>query len=89
MKKLKTTKEYLEKELISGAKIKIGKKYSKEHGFEEGQIITLELLPFEWQSDYGVGFEYCPGLSKVIENDSIYHLFGNDFEWWMDNEIIK
>jgi len=80
--------EYFEENLIVGAKIKIGKEYAKESRFTEGEIITLELLPFEYDSDFGGGVEDAPGVFNGYDNDSIYHLFGNNFEWWMDNEII-
>lgn len=33
--------EWFEENLIVGAKIKIWKEYSKEHGFNEGEIIEL------------------------------------------------
>ena len=35
--------EWFEENLIVGAKIKIGKEYSKEYGFTEGEIIELML----------------------------------------------
>ena len=83
------TKEEFEAKLIVGTKIKIGKKYSEEHGFEEGEIIELKLLPFEYDSDFGGGTEYCAGVENNNDNDSIYHLFGNDFEYWLDCTIVE
>lgn len=84
------TKEEFEQKLVVGTKIKIGKEYVKEiGGFEEGEIITLEMLPFEYDSDFGGGVEYAPGVFNGHEYDSIYHLFGNDFEWWYDNTIVE
>lgn len=83
------TKEEFEEKLIAGTKIKIGKKYSEQHGFSEGEIITLVDLQFEYDSDFGGGFEDAPGIFNGYDNDSIYHLFGNDFENWMDNTIVE
>lgn len=35
-------KQDLKEKLIVGAKIKIGKEYSEQHGFNEGEIITIK-----------------------------------------------
>ena len=85
------TKEQFEEKLVAGTKIKIGKKYSKEHGFSAGEIITLVDVQFEYDSDFGGGFEYAPGVmnEKINDSDSVYHLFGNHFENWMDNTIVE
>ena len=83
------TKEEFEQKLVVGTKIKIGENYAKEHGFEKGEIIELKLLSFEYDSDFGGGFEDAPGIFNGYDNDSIYHLFGNDFEYWMDNTIFE
>lgn len=85
------TKEEFEAKLIVGTKIKIGRKYSEEHGFKEGEIIELKLLPFEYDSDFGGGIEDCAGVENKHhnDNDSIYHLFGNDFENWLDCKIVE
>jgi len=84
------TKEEFEQKLVVGTKVKIGKQYVEEiGGFEQGEIITLEMLPFEYDSDFGGGVEDAPGVFNGHDNDSIYHLFGNDFEWWYDNTIVE
>jgi len=85
------TKEEFEEKLIAGTKIKIGKKYSEQNGFLEGEIITLVDLQFEYDNDFGGGFEDAPGVmnEKINDPDSIYHLFGNNFEYWMDNTIVE
>lgn len=84
-------KEDFEKQLVAGTKVKIGKEYAKEYGFPEGEIITLINLEFEFDNDFGGGFEYAPGIMSDPQNeaDSIYHLFGNDFECWLDNTIVE
>jgi len=78
-------------ELKVGTKIKIGKKYSKEHGFNEGEIITLVNGSFEHYNGLYTENQDCPSIWDEGSNefDSIYHLFGNHFEYWMDNTIVK
>lgn len=43
-------KEELEARLIVGAKIRIGKQYAENFGFEEGQIIELVEGHFEYDN---------------------------------------
>jgi hypothetical protein len=83
--------EELEDLLKVGTKIKIGKKYSKEYGFNEGEIITLVDGVFEVDNGLYTENQDCPSIwnEEWNEFDSIYHLFGNNFEYWMDNTIIK
>ena len=84
------TKEEFEEKLVIGAKIKYGKEYAKEQGVQEGKVITLVKGTFEYDNDFGGGFEEAPGLwcEKQNDYDSIYHLFGNDFEYFLDCEIL-
>ena len=83
----------LEKELKVGAKIRIGTKYSKDHNetLKGGQVI--ELIEGEFEEYNGLYDEcvQCPSIwnSEEKEFDSIYHLFGNDLENFMDCELIK
>lgn len=86
-------RNYLDENLIVGAKIKIGKQYAESKEFSslnEGDII--ELIEGEFDEYNGL---YCynsnaPSIWNEEQNefDSIFHLFGNDFEYWMDNEIV-
>ena len=81
-------KRELEKILVSGAKIRIGKESSKACGLKEGQVIQLETGDFE---DYNGLYEitvYSPAIWTGEEFDSIYHLFGNDLEDFLDSEDL-
>ena len=73
-------KQELEEKLVVGAKIKIGKEYSKDYFFEEGEVILLEKGHDEVPSFYNESDECFY---------NIYHFFGDDFEYWMDNTIIE
>lgn len=75
-----------------GTKIKIGEQYANKYSrFKSGQII--ELVEGEFEEDNGL---YCynvtvPSLATDDEYDpfdSIYHLFGNKMENWLDCEIV-
>lgn len=82
--------EYFEENLIVGVKIKIGKEYAKENGFTEGEIIELIEGHFEYDNGLYTEDQTAPSIwdEKQKDFESIYHLFGNNFEWWMDNEIM-
>ena len=77
--------------LLVGTKIRIGKKYAQEvGGLEEGEIITLIEGYFEHENGLYVETHSCPAIPSGDDDfDSIYHLFGNKFEYWYDCEIIK
>lgn len=83
-------KEYFEENLIVGAKIKIGLEYSINHGFEEGEIITLVNGSFEYDNGLYTVIEDAPAVWCETQKDfdSIYHLFGNEFEYFLDCEIL-
>lgn len=73
-----------------GTKIKIGDKYAEENGWGKGE--TIELIEGSFDEDNGL---YCytsnvPAIwnENQDEFDSIYHLFGNQLEGFMDCEII-
>lgn len=82
--------EDFKERLIVGAKIKIGKRYSALFGLKEGETITLIEGTFE--NDNGLYTEYqkTPSVwdKSNGEFDSIYHLFGNKFEHFLDCEIL-
>ena len=88
---LRREQEWFEKTLIVGCKIKIGAKYSKEHGFDEGEIIELIEGSFEYDNGLYTENQYTPSIWDERENDfdSIYHLFGNNFENFLDCEVVK
>ncbi|SEC45272.1 hypothetical protein SAMN04489761_3033 [Tenacibaculum sp. MAR_2009_124] len=87
------TKEELEKKLIVGAKIKIGKKYNNSvYGrFKKDEVITLMNGYFECENGLYSTIEEAPSIPDVDGDDfdSIYHLFGNDFENFLDNQILN
>ena len=80
----------IEGKLKVGSKIKLGKKYCDGGGFKYGEIIELEMGVFEHENGL-----YCEDVECLAwydeehgEWESIYHLFGNQFEQWMDCEIV-
>lgn len=85
------TKEELEEKLIVGTKIQIGKKYSEQYGFKEGEIIELMEGYFERDNGLFTVEETAPSVwcKKQKDFDSIYHLFGNDLENFLDCKILN
>lgn len=79
-----------EEKLIVGAKVKIGKQYASEYGFNEGEIIELVEGSFEYDNGLYISSQYAPAIWDDTQKDfdSIYHLFGNDFEHFLDCEIV-
>jgi hypothetical protein len=79
--------------LIVGAKVKIGKEYAERIGkfFEAGQIIELVEGHFENDNGLFVENQTAPSWWYAEEEDfeSIYHLFGNNLELFMDCEVVK
>jgi hypothetical protein len=84
------TKEEFEEKLKVGTKIRIGFKYSENHGFSEGEIIILVEGEFENDNVLYTNVEYAPSVwdDYMGEFESIYHLFGNDFDNWLDCTIV-
>lgn len=80
----------LEDILIVGNKIKIGKNYAKECGFKEGEIIELVQGSFEEDNGLYCFTSHAPAIwnEHLKEFDSIYHLFGNKLENFMDCEVL-
>lgn len=76
-----------------GDSVKFGEKWCKEHGREELINQTVKLTPqyFEYDNGLYTSEQECPGIydKENQEANSIYHLFGNDLEDFMDCELIK
>lgn len=83
-------KEKLEEALIIGTKIRIGRESSKDCGIPEGEVIELIEGYFENDNGLYTTTETCPAIwnERQKDFDSIYHLFGNDLEYFVDSEII-
>jgi hypothetical protein len=84
-------KKALEQKLPVGAQIRIGKNYVKEWGrFKEGKIITLVQGYFEFDNGLYTETQTAPSIwnEKEKDFDSIYHLFGNDLEYFIDCEVL-
>ncbi len=77
-------------DLKVGTKIKIGKEYSKIFGYKSGEIIELVEGSFDEDNGLYCYTSHAPAIFNERANDwdSIYHLFGNDLEDFMDCEII-
>ena len=79
-----------EENLKIGTKIQIGSMYADAYGLDPTQII--ELIEGFFEEDNGL---YTQTISTPSiwnkdskEFDSIYHLFGNEFEYFMDCKIV-
>lgn len=76
-----------------GDSVKFGEKWCKENRCEHliGETIMMTPQWFDYDDDLGGGMEECPGMimEDGEEPESIYHLFGNNFENFMDCEHIK
>ena len=85
------TPQDLEELLQVGTKVKFGKKYAEQHYATEGEIITLVNGEFECENGLYSYIDTCPAIWNEYANefDSIYHLFGNNFEYWLDNTIVE
>jgi|ERR1035437_7219878 hypothetical protein len=81
----------LEEKLVVGAKIKIGEQYSEMCGFKEGQVIQLVEGHFEYDNGLYTEDQTAPSYFNKEQNefDSIFHLFGNDLEDFMDCEVAQ
>lgn len=77
----------------NGDSIKFGEQYCKKYGLEYLTGETVMMTPQYFEEDNGL-YTYtseCAGIynNRNEEADSIYHLFGNNFEYFMDCELIK
>ncbi|MFY0516472.1 hypothetical protein ACOMCU_01385 [Lysinibacillus sp. UGB7] len=76
-----------------GDSVKFGEKWCEEHGRKELINQIVKFSPQWFEDDNGL-YTYdveCPGIYDEVnkEADSIYHLFGNNFEKFMDCELVK
>ncbi|KOS61518.1 hypothetical protein FJQ98_16205 [Lysinibacillus agricola] len=76
-----------------GDSIKFGEEYCKE--FEREDLIskTIMMTPQYFEEDNGI-YVYTSTYAGIYDKEnkeahSIYHLFGNDFEYFMDCELVK
>ena len=89
----KTMKELHDK-LKVGTKIRIGVKYAESeteyNGLKANEVI--ELIEGEFDEDNGLYCytSYTPSIKSRTDDDfdSIYHLFGNNLEKFMDCEVL-
>ena len=87
--------KYFESKLVVGTKIRIGKKFSEgvlgRNFLKENDIITLVEGEFEVENGLYTENQKCPAIwnPELKEYDSIYHLFGNNFDGWFDCEILN
>ena len=80
----------LEKKLIIGAKIRLGKEFKEFCEWDGDDIITLVDGTFEYDNELYTEYQSSPAIWNEDDNeyDSIYHLFGNHFEHFFDCEIL-
>lgn len=77
-----------------GDSILFGEAWCKENNRQDLMGKTVKLTPQYFDEDNGL-YAYeseCPGICMDEEGDeaeSIYHLFGNKFEGFMDCQLIK
>ena len=83
----------LKDRLIVGAKVTFGVEYAKWTGQEHkaGEIITLVDGEFEHDNGLYTESQFAPSVwcESASEYDSIYHMFGNNLDSFMDCEIIE
>lgn len=83
----------LQMNIERGDSVKFGEKWCREHRREDLVNKVVKLTPQWFEEDNGLFTYYseCPGIydEECEEADSIYHLFGNNFENFMDCELIK
>lgn len=75
-----------------GDQIRIGKEYAKKiGGLKSGETITLIKGYFEHDNGLYTDTIECPSIWNEDEEDfdSIFHLFGNNLEKFMDCEILN
>lgn len=83
-------------DIKGGDSITFGEKWCLENDREEltGKTVKLEPQYFEYDNGLYVSYDVAPGIPAEMndyneEADSIYHLFGNTFERFMDCTLIK
>lgn len=80
-------------EIEYGDSVKFGVEWCNKYGSKNLLNKTIMMTPQYFEEDNGL-YSYeseCPGIwdEKSQEADSIYHLFGNHFEWFSDCQLIK
>lgn len=84
--------EYMDLIIEEGDSVKFGEQWCEENGWEELKGKTIMLSPQYFEEDNGL-YTYtthCLGICDEVEEPySIYHLFGNNLENFMDCELIK
>lgn len=86
------TKEELEEKLVVGAKIRIGKTYAEHTGYYKGgEIVELVEGYFDYDNGLYTETQTAPSVWGEADKDysSIYHLFDNDLQNFMDCEILE
>lgn len=80
-------------EIERGDSIKFGEKWCKKYKRKDLINKVIKLTPQWFEIDSGLYCyeKECPGIrnKKEQESDSIYHLFGNKLEDFMDCQLIK
>lgn len=80
----------LESKLIVGTKIRIGEQYAQKiGGYIAGDVIELVEGYFDYDNGLYCETQTAPAVWCEAQHDydSIYHLFGNDLENFMDCKI--
>lgn len=82
-------KNQLEEILIVGAVVRIGEKSAKLTGYQAGDEITLINGYFEYDNGLYSETQTSPSVWDGDDYNSIYHIFGNDLEDFLDSEVIN
>lgn len=84
--------QMLHDKLKVGAKIKYGKEYAEFTGgdVKAGEVITLVDGYFEYDNGLYCETKTAPSIwdEDANEFESIYHMFGNDLQNFLDCEVI-
>ena len=80
----------LERRLVVGAKVKLGKQYCARTPKDSGTVITLVNGEFYYDNGLYGTTETAPAIwnEEQKEFDSIYHLFDNELDGFLDCEIV-
>ena len=89
-KELLSDENIIKMSLEIGTKIKIGEKYASKYGFEPNKVIELVEGYFEEHNGLYPYTSTAPAIWNEEEKEfySIFHLFGNDLEHFMDCTIL-
>ena len=80
----------LERRLVVGAKIKLGKQYCARAPEDSGTVITLVNGEFDYDNGLYSEIQTAPAIwnDEQREFNSIYHLFDNELDGFLDCEIV-